>query len=206
MIKNFLIALVTLMCAVLAHSQSPMGDDLGEFIESINQKDNQKEIMADFIQQKNRKLSDTAAEKISETVIEQAKHLGVDASLLLGIIWKESRYTTNAKSSGGAKGLMQVIPYWHKDKIKGRNIFDIPTNIEVGSKIISQCLNLKNNNMTRALACYSGNTPKTVSKYKAQVFTHKTEYEKFYQASEQMAKHNNSYAVMAWQSLSADNR
>jgi len=181
-----------------------MGDDLGEFIDSVQQ----KEIMADFIQSKNQKISDTAAEKISETVIEQAKYLGVDASLLLGVIWAESKYTANAKSPGGAKGLMQVIPYWHKDKIKGRNIFDIATNVEVGSKIIFQCLNLKKNNVTKALACYSGNTPTTVSKYKANVFKHKTEYEKFYQTAsiQNTQRDNNNYAVMAWQSPSAEIR
>lgn len=96
------------------------------------------------------------AVSIVKTVYRTAKRHNVDPLLILAMTRHESGFRTKAKSHAGAKGLMQVIPYWHKDKIRGRNIFDTAVNIEVGTKIIDDCLYKHKDNVKRALNCYSG--------------------------------------------------
>lgn len=87
---------------------------------------------------------------------EAAKH-SFDPLLVLAIIKPESMYNASARSREGARGLMQVIPRWHRDKIKGRNIQTIETNIEVGSQVFADCLESQKGYIKKAFKCYSSN-------------------------------------------------
>ncbi len=92
-----------------------------------------------------------------------SKHM-IDPFLILSIIKHESSFNKKALNKS-AKGLMQVIPYWHKDKIANRNILNIATNIEVGTKILKDCSEKTNGNITRTINCYRGvNDKKYVAK------------------------------------------
>lgn len=94
--------------------------------------------------------------KIINVAYAQARKHGIDPFLILTTIKTESRFRVDAKSSAGAQGLMQVMPRWHRDKIAGRNIKNIETNIEVGTTILVDCLDKHKQNVTLALRCYSG--------------------------------------------------
>ena len=52
-------------------------------------------------------------------------YTSVDPYLVKSMIWHESRYNPNCKSSAGAIGLMQIIPKWHKDRMNYHGVTDL---------------------------------------------------------------------------------
>lgn len=81
----------------------------------------------------------------------------IDPELIFRIIAVESRFKSKAISKHGAKGLMQIIPKYHKTKIQGRNIYDKYTNIDVGIQIYKE-YKTKYKTRTKALRAYNGET------------------------------------------------
>lgn len=98
--------------------------------------------------------------RIVNAVFAQAQKHNLDPLLILSTIKHESRFRVQAANPSGAKGLMQVMPRWHRDKIAGRNIFDIETNIEVGTQVLVDCLDKFNGVIAKGLRCYSGGAAK----------------------------------------------
>jgi soluble lytic murein transglycosylase-like protein len=101
-------------------------------------------------------LSLNKAKKFVTTAIRYANKHSLDPLLVLSIIRNESGFREQARSSGGAKGLMQVIPFWHKDKLQGRNPYDTNVSIEVGTQILKDCWVKHDGNALKATSCYSG--------------------------------------------------
>ena len=77
--------------------------------------------------------------------------------LVLAVIEVESRFDKFAISSAGARGLMQVMPFWLKEI--GRpddNLFDMHTNLRMGCTILRHYLDKEKGDLTHALARYNG--------------------------------------------------
>lgn len=108
---------------------------------------------------------------VSEQILRASKNENISLDLLVGVISQESGFKTTAVSREGAKGLMQVIPKWHQDKILGRKLSDPKVGIEVGTMVLKDCLNNHNQDHKKALACYSGGTGKQAMKYYQLVLT-----------------------------------
>ena len=113
----------------------------------------------------NPKVSVKEAKSIVHAVIRWGEEFSIDPKLLLAIAKVESNYNKHAISPSGAYGLMQVIPVWHKDKIKkakeelgNPEVFDIHTNIYLGASVLSEC-KIKYKDISKALLCYAGQTP-----------------------------------------------
>lgn len=72
------------------------------------------------------------------------RKLELDPLLILAVISVESRFNPGAESARGAKGLMQVIPRWHADKLESvggeEKVFELEPNIMVGSRILKEYL------------------------------------------------------------------
>jgi len=72
---------------------------------------------------------------------EYAKSHGVDEAWVLGLVRQESRFNTDARSSAGAAGLMQVMPGTARyvasrlglRNYRARNVTDIETNVTLGT-------------------------------------------------------------------------
>lgn len=79
----------------------------------------------------------------------------LDPHHVLAMIRLESRFNPQAVSVEGARGLMQVIPKWHRDKLAKRNPHDPVVSIEVGTSIMRDCLNKFSGNVKKAHSCYS---------------------------------------------------
>lgn len=95
------------------------------------------------------------------TVHYEATRAGLDPQLVLSVIQVESNFRKYAVSSAGARGYMQVMPFWigligHK----GDNLFNLRTNLRFGCVILKHYLDLENGNVTRALARYNGSLGK----------------------------------------------
>ena len=99
---------------------------------------------------------------ILKTAHYEASRADLPPELVLAIIDIESNFDRFAISHAGARGLMQVMPFW-LDEI-GRpdaDLFDIHTNLRMGCTILRHYLDRENGNRTRALARYNGSVGKT---------------------------------------------
>lgn len=90
-------------------------------------------------------------------VHREAHRADLQPELVLALIQVESRFQRFAISSAGARGLMQIMPFW-VDEI-GRpddNLFDVDTNLRYGCTILRYYLDMADGNLTEALARYNG--------------------------------------------------
>lgn len=105
----------------------------------------------------NDQLSYEQAKNIVRTVNEYSVARNIDPLFIYGIMYAETRFRHKAHNTYGATGLMQVVPRWHHDKLKGRNPFDIKVNIEVGTKVLVDCdRKYRSSSIEKALHCYNG--------------------------------------------------
>jgi soluble lytic murein transglycosylase-like protein len=91
------------------------------------------------------------------TVQYEAKRAGLDPQLVLGVMEVESRFRKYAVSRAGARGYMQVMPFW-LDLIGTRehNLFNLRTNLRYGCLILRHYLDVERGDLSRALARYNG--------------------------------------------------
>ena len=91
----------------------------------------------------------------------EATRAGLDPQLVLGLIQVESGFKKYAVSSAGARGLMQVMPFWIK--VIGRsddNLFHLRTNLRYGCTILRHYLDIEQGDLYRALGRYNGSLGK----------------------------------------------
>ncbi|MDK4680191.1 lytic transglycosylase domain-containing protein [Kingella negevensis] len=87
----------------------------------------------------------------------EASRADLDSQVILGLIEVESRFRQYAISNVGAKGLMQVMPFWQRYiGNPSHNLFDVRTNLRYGCTILRHYKNIENGDMYRALARYNG--------------------------------------------------
>lgn len=91
------------------------------------------------------------------TVHYEATRAGLDPQLVLAVIQVESNFRKYAVSTAGARGYMQVMPFW-VDLIgtKEHNLFHLRTNLRYGCLILRHYLDIERGNLTRALGRYNG--------------------------------------------------
>lgn len=102
-----------------------------------------------------------AREEFLVTVHYEAKRAGLDPQLVLGLIQVESAFRKYAVSSVGARGYMQVMPFWAKlIGTADQNLFHLRTNLRYGCTILRHYLDIENGNLFRALGRYNGSLGK----------------------------------------------
>jgi soluble lytic murein transglycosylase-like protein len=95
--------------------------------------------------------------ELLRTVHYEAMRARLDPQLVLGIIEVESGFRKYAISSAGARGYMQVMPFWVKVIGQPRhNLFHLRTNIAYGCAILRYYLDIENGDYFRALGRYNG--------------------------------------------------
>lgn len=96
-----------------------------------------------------------------KTVYYEAKRAGLDPQMVLGLIQVESGFRKHAVSSAGARGYMQVMPFWVK-LIGGKdhNLFHMRTNLRFGCTILRHYIDIENGDLYRALGRYNGSLGK----------------------------------------------
>lgn len=81
------------------------------------------------------------ARKLQPLVKQASLDHGVDANLINGIIWTESKFNPKARNRSGAKGLMQLMPITARGMAKklGRpvRVYDPEFSIQAGTKLLS---------------------------------------------------------------------
>lgn len=100
--------------------------------------------------------------EILKTVHHEAQLADLDPELVLAVIDIESAFDRYAISSAGARGLMQVMPFWLEELNRpDDNLFDIQTNVRMGCTILRYYLEMENDQLGPALARYNGSVGKT---------------------------------------------
>jgi soluble lytic murein transglycosylase-like protein len=99
--------------------------------------------------------------ELLRTVQYEATRARLDPQLVLGVIEVESAFRKYAVSRAGARGYMQVMPFWVK--LIGQpnhNLFHLRTNIAYGCAILRHYLDLEQGDYYRALGRYNGSLGK----------------------------------------------
>ncbi len=87
----------------------------------------------------------------------EATRAGLDPELVLGLIQVESNFRKYAVSTAGARGFMQVMPFWVKQiGSKDHNLFNLRTNLRYGCIILRHYLDIEKGDYFRALGRYNG--------------------------------------------------
>ena len=95
--------------------------------------------------------------ELLKTVQYEAIRAGLDPQMVLGLIQVESRFRKYAVSIAGARGFMQVMPFWTQVFKRPRdNLFNLRTNLRYGCVILRHYLNIENGDYFRALGRYNG--------------------------------------------------
>jgi len=98
-----------------------------------------------------------------QTVWYEAKRAGLEVSLVLGLIQVESGFRKFAVSSAGARGYMQVMPFWTRvlgDGDAGK-LFHMQTNLRFGCVILRHYLDREGGDLFLALGRYNGSRGKS---------------------------------------------
>ncbi|OQW40246.1 MAG: transglycosylase [Proteobacteria bacterium SG_bin4] len=96
-------------------------------------------------------------EAFLRTVYYEATRAGLDPQLVLSVIQVESGFKKYAVSHAGARGYMQVMPFWvgvigHQD----HNLFHLRLNLRYGCTILRHYLDKEKGDYFRALGRYNG--------------------------------------------------
>ena len=97
-------------------------------------------------------------EEFLSTLHYEAMRAGLDPQLVLGVIQYESAFRKYAISGAGARGYMQVMPFWTALIGGGdnSNLFHLRTNLRYGCVILRHYLDLERGDLYRALGRYNG--------------------------------------------------
>jgi len=99
--------------------------------------------------------------ELLRTVQYEATRSRLDPQLVLGVIEVESNFRKYAVSRAGARGYMQVMPFWVK--LIGQpshNLFHLRTNLAYGCAILRHYLDIEKGDYFRALGRYNGSLGK----------------------------------------------
>ncbi len=100
-------------------------------------------------------------EDFLNTVHYEASRAGLDPHLVLGLIEVESGFRKYAVSNVGARGYMQVMPFWTRSiGSRDHNLFHLRTNLRYGCTILRYYLDIEKGNLYRALGRYNGSLGK----------------------------------------------
>ena len=93
-----------------------------------------------------------------QTLWYESRRAGLEPALVLGLIQIESNFRKFAVSSVGARGYMQVMPFWVRQIGDGdaARLFHLQTNLRFGCVIMRHYLDLERGDLALALGRYNG--------------------------------------------------
>jgi soluble lytic murein transglycosylase-like protein len=111
---------------------------------------------------KRRLPDDQTRTEFLESAWYEATRAGLDPGMVLGLIQVESAYRKYAVSIAGARGYMQVMPFWTGviGDSNRRALFDMQTNLRYGCSILRMYVDMEGGNLYLALGRYNGSRGK----------------------------------------------
>ena len=97
-----------------------------------------------------------------QTVWYESRRAGLETSLVLGLVQVESNFRKFAVSSAGARGYMQVMPFWARLIGDGdaSKLFHMQTNLRFGCVILRHYLDRERGDLFMTLGRYNGSRGK----------------------------------------------
>lgn len=93
-----------------------------------------------------------------QTLWYEARRAGLDPALILGLIQVESGFRKYAISSSGARGYMQVMPFWTRviGDSRPSGLFHLQSNLRYGCSILRMYIDMERGDLFLALGRYNG--------------------------------------------------
>jgi len=99
--------------------------------------------------------------ELLKSIHAEAVRTGLQPELVLAVIQVESNFDRFAISSAGARGLMQVMPFWIKELgHPDDNLFIPQMNLRYGTTILKYYMDKEKGQASKALARYNGSVGK----------------------------------------------
>lgn len=141
-------------------------------------------------------VSPEALQPIFETAQSTGRQLHLDPLLIIAVIGIESRFNPFSQSVVGAKGLMQVVPRYHQDKLPedaDQAAFLNPViNVQVGAKVLQESIR-RNGGLENGLQQFGGATTDPERRYANKVLAEKQRLE---QAVQHLRPSRNTQAAL----------
>jgi soluble lytic murein transglycosylase-like protein len=110
-----------------------------------------------------------------------AQEVGLDPLLVLAVISVESSFNPGAQSVMGAKGLMQIIPKYHRAKLSQLGgeaaVLDPEANIQVGARILQEYVH-RRGTLEAGLQYYNGAAADGTAQYAQKVMAERSRLER----------------------------
>ena len=93
-----------------------------------------------------------------QTLWYESRRAGLEPALVLGLIQVESGFRKYAISKAGARGYMQVMPFWTRTIGDGQpsKLFHMQTNLRYGCAILRMYIDMERGDLFLALGRYNG--------------------------------------------------
>jgi soluble lytic murein transglycosylase-like protein len=141
--------------------------------------EHEQRTLTEYIAKRYRVSDQAVASYVSLAYQAGAQH-SVDPLLILAVMAIESRYNPVAESSMGARGLMQVIPKYHLEKLLDHGgepaLLEPAVNIVVGAQILRE-YSRRFRDAETALQMYAGALDDETTQYASKVFAEKARLE-----------------------------
>jgi soluble lytic murein transglycosylase-like protein len=114
--------------------------------------------LAEMSRRLSKKITDRDyREDLIASVYYEASRAGLDPEMVMGLIEVESGFRKYAVSSAGARGFMQVMPFWLQQiGTHEQDLFHMRTNLRYGCTIMRYYLDIEHGDLFRALGRYNG--------------------------------------------------
>lgn len=176
MLKNLLIIVITLTglaCSASVYAGGQVEEPLSNSVKTMMQKTisdsaaprlvftnelDGRVWLRDMSERLQARMPDkTMREDFLRTVHYEATRAGLDPQLVLGLIQVESGFKKYAVSPVGARGFMQVMPFWVRSiGTPDHNLFHLRLNLRYGCTILRHYLDIERGDLYRALGRYNG--------------------------------------------------
>jgi len=120
------------------------------------------------------RIAAEATHGLVATAYREGRRLGIDPLLIVAVIAVESRFNPIAESDFGAKGLMQIIPSYHKEHVAavGGSMLDPHANIRLGAVVLKEYIR-RGGTEAAGLQLYNGSSDDPTAAYAAKVLAEK---------------------------------
>lgn len=116
--------------------------------------------IANIIKRDGINISSKRSTEYAQYILNAGLKYSVDPTLILSVMFVESRFNHNAYSDSGAIGIMQIIPSYHKEKLVKSNLLNAKDNIHIGTRILKE-YDIMSKSTVDALLRYNGTLGKS---------------------------------------------
>ncbi|HEV8095034.1 MAG TPA: transglycosylase SLT domain-containing protein [Burkholderiales bacterium] len=154
------------------------------------EKNPEQRALSEFIAKRYRVAEEAITGIVSSAYRAGAEHR-VDPLLILAVVAVESRFNPVAESVFGAKGLMQVLPKYHREKLSEHGgetaLLEPEVNIQVGTQILREYLR-RSGETEGALQMYLGGADESASLYTGKVLAERARLQQLAERTRQLAE------------------